>query len=232
MSERPVIGITTYVAPARWGPWEQTAALVPLAYAHAVARAGGRAVLLPPALGTVETTLVAVAGLILCGGPDLDPARYGQSRVATTAHLAPERDAPELELAWAALERDLPLLGICRGMQVLNVLRGGTLHQHLPEVVGHDGHAARPGHFDAHRVRTAPGTRVSAVLGAETTVMSGHHQGIDHVGGGLVASAWSPDGAVEALEDPDRRFAVGVLWHPEQGDDGRLFDALIKAAGA
>jgi putative glutamine amidotransferase len=117
-------------------------------------------------------------------------------------------------------------------MQVLNVLRGGTLHQHLPEVVGHDGHAARPGHFDAHRVRTAPGTRVSAVLGAETTVMSGHHQGIDHVGGGLVASAWSPDGAVEALEDPDRRFAVGVLWHPEQGDDGRLFDALIKAAGA
>jgi putative glutamine amidotransferase len=231
MSGRPAIGITTYVAPARWGPWEQTAALVPLAYAQAVVRAGGRAVLLPPALGTEESTLGAVAGLILCGGPDLDPALYGQSRATATAQLSPERDAPELMLARAALERDLPLLGICRGMQVLNVVRGGTLHQHLPDVVGHDGHATRPGHFDAHRVRTTPGTRVSAVLGAETTVMSGHHQGIDRVGGGLVASAWSPDGAVEALEDPDRRFAVGVLWHPEQGDDGRLFDALIKAAG-
>ena len=137
-----------------------------------------------------------------------------------------------MELARAAMEQDLPLLGICRGMQLLNVLRGGTLHQHLPDVVGHDGHATRPGHLDAHLIRTAPGTRMRALLGGEATVMSGHHQGIDQVGDGLVASAWSPDGAVEALEDPDRRYAVGVLWHPEQGGDGRLFDALIRACSA
>jgi putative glutamine amidotransferase len=178
----------------------------------------------------VKATLDAIGALVLCGGPDLDPALYGQPRATATAHLSPERDAPELELARAALERDLPLLGICRGMQVLNVVRGGTLHQHLPDVVGHDGHATRPGHFDAHRIRTAPGTQVSALLGTETTVISGHHQGIDRVGEGLMASAWSPDGAVEAVEDPDRRFALGVLWHPEQGDDRRLFVALIKAA--
>lgn len=229
---RPVIGITTYLARARWGPWEQTAALVPQAYVGAVERAGGRAVLLPPAAETVEETLSAVAGLVLCGGPDLDPAVYGQTRIPATVHLSPQRDVPELELARAAVERDVPLLGICRGMQVLNVARGGTLHQHLPDVVGHDGHATRPGHFDAHSVRVAPGTRMGAILGAEATVMSGHHQGIGTLGEGLVASAWSPDGAVEALEDPGRRCAVGVLWHPEQGEDGRLFDALLTAACA
>lgn len=230
MSARPVIGITTYVADARWGPWEQRAALVPLAYVEAVVRAGGRPVLLPPVSRMVSEALGAVGGLILCGGPDLDPAVYAQNRNPATAHLSPERDGPELELVAAALARDVPLLGVCRGMQVLNVARGGTLHQHLPDVLGHVGHATAPGHFDAHEVRMAPGTRAASLLGARATVMSGHHQGIDRVGGGLIASAWSPDGAVEAIEAPDGRFALGVLWHPEQGEDGRLFDALVAAA--
>lgn len=230
MAAPPVIGITTYVADARWGPWEQRAALVPLAYVEAVARADGRPVLLPPVSQTASETLGAVAGLILCGGPDLDPAVYGQDRDPASAHLSPERDGPELELVGAALARDVPLLGVCRGTQVLNVARGGTLHQHLPDVVGHDGHATAPGHFDAHDVRMAPGTRVGSLLGARATIMSGHHQGIDRVGEGLIASGWSSDGAVEAIEEPGRRFAVGVLWHPEQGDDGRLFDALVAAA--
>ncbi|MGI8715180.1 MAG: gamma-glutamyl-gamma-aminobutyrate hydrolase family protein [Solirubrobacteraceae bacterium] len=231
MSARPVVGITTYVAPARWGPWEQAAALVPLAYVDAVSRAGGRAVLLPPALDGIAETLRSVQAVILCGGPDLDPALYGQVRAPATAHLSPERDAPELELARAALERDLPLLGICRGMQVLNLVRGGTLHQHLPSVVGHDRHATRPGHFDAHAVAIAPGTRTGSILGERATVSSGHHQGVDRVGAGLVVSARAPDGAIEAIEDPSRGFALGVLWHPEQGEDGRLFDALLDAAG-
>jgi putative glutamine amidotransferase len=227
MTASPVIGITTYVADARWGPWDQRAALVPLAYVDAVARAGGRPVLLPP--GAPES-LGAVGGLILCGGPDLDPAVYGGQRIPATAHLSPERDGPELELVGSALERDVPLLGICRGMQVLNVARGGTLHQHLPDVVGHDGHATAPGHFDAHAVQIAPDTRIGSILGPKATVMSGHHQGIDRVGEGLIVSARSPDGAIEAVEAPDRRFALGVLWHPEQGADGRLFDALVAAA--
>jgi gamma-glutamyl-gamma-aminobutyrate hydrolase PuuD len=187
MAATPVIGITTYVADARWGPWEQTAALVPL------------------------------AGLILCGGPDLDPAVYGQGRIPVSAHLSPDRDGPELALVRAALKRDLPLLGICRGMQVLNVARGGTLHQHLPDVVGHDGHATAPGHFHAHAVRMSPGTRIGSILGARATVMSGHHQGIDLVGDGLIASAWSPDGAVEAIEEPSRRFALGCSGIPSRG---------------
>jgi putative glutamine amidotransferase len=230
MAASPVIGITTYVADARWGPWEQRAALVPLAYVEAVGRAGGRPVLLPPAAQAVPETLGAVAGLILCGGPDLDPAVYGQERIPATAHLSPERDGPELALVRAALERDVPLLGICRGMQVLNVACGGTLHQHLPDVVGHDGHATTPGHLDAHAVQIAPDTRIGSILGSQATVMSGHHQGIDRVGEGLIVSARSPDGAIEAVENPDLRFALGVLWHPEQGADGRLFDALIAAA--
>lgn len=231
MSTRPIVGITTYVVPARWGPWEQTVALVPFSYVAAVSRAGGRAVLFPPTIDGIEETLESVQGVILAGGPDLDPALYRQVRSAATAQRSSERDAPELALARAALERDVPFLGICRGMQVLNVVRGGTLHQHLPDVVGHDGHATQPGHFDAHAVQMAPGTLVARVLGGRATVMSGHHQGLDTVGAGLVASAWSPDGAIEAVEDPTRRFALGVLWHPEQGADGRLFQALLEAVG-
>jgi putative glutamine amidotransferase len=223
MAHRPVVGITTYVAPARWGPWEQAAALTPLAYVDAVTRAGGRPVLLPPVLGATAETLAAIDAVIVCGGPDIDPSLYGRPREPATSVLAPERDGPELELIDAALRDDVPLLGICRGMQLLNVARGGTLVQDLP------GHVTRPGHFEAHEIRTTRGTRAAAILGERVTVMSGHHQGIDELGGGLVVAARTLDRAIEAIEDPDRRFAVGVLWHPEQGDDGRLFEALLNA---
>lgn len=223
MGELPVVGITTYVADAAWGPWRQRAALVPEAYVDAVARAGGRPMLVPPLAGCAPETLAGVSAVIVCGGPDVDPARYGRPREAATAVLAPERDGPELELIDAALACDVPLLGICRGMQMLNVARGGTLLQDLA------GHVTRPGSFDAHPVHTVPGTRLAAILGEGVTVASGHHQGVDTVGAGLVVSARSPDGVIEALEDP-RGFALGVLWHPEQGGDGRLFDALVRAA--
>jgi gamma-glutamyl-gamma-aminobutyrate hydrolase PuuD len=230
-ARRPIIGITTYVAPASWGPWHLPAALVPLGYVSAVAAAGGRPILLPPAPPGGDEILAIAEGLIFCGGPDLDPALYDQERMEETVHLAPERDAPELELMLAALDRDIPVLGICRGMQVLNVARGGSLIQHLPAVVGHDGHATAPGHFDTHPVAIAPESRLGEVLGESAVVHSGHHQGIAAVGAGLTASAWAPDGAVEAVEMRDRSFVVGVLWHPEQGEDRRLFAAMVKAAG-
>ena len=226
----PVIGITSYVADARWGFWDLPAALVPLSYVQAVAACGGRPVLVPPLTDAVAETLGAHDGLILCGGPDLDPGGYGQPASPATTMVNPERDAAELALLRAALADDQPLLGICRGMQLINVAYAGTLHQHLPEVIGHDGHRTRPGQFDLHRVRLAPGTRVGAILGGGVEVSSGHHQGVDQLGAGLVASGWAPDGSIEALEDPGRRFALGVLWHPEEGDDRRLFGALIAAA--
>jgi len=231
-SRRPVIGITTYVADARWGPWDQRAALVPGGYVDAVARAGGRPLLVPPMAGGVDETLEAVDGLIFCGGPDLEPSLYGQPRAAQTVHLSPQRDLPELGLLRAALERDLAVLGICRGMQLLNVACGGSLAQHLPDVVGHDGHATRPGQFDRHSVRTTAGSRIAAILGDSASVHSGHHQGLDALGAGLVVTATAPDGTAEAIELPGARFVIGVLWHPEQGGDGRLFSALADVARA
>ena len=230
IARRPIIAITSYLADARWGPWNQPAALVPRGYVAAVSRAGGRPVLLPPETGGVAETLAVADGLIFCGGPDLEPRLYGHPRQTATAHLAPERDVPELQLLSAALEADVPLLGICRGMQLLNVVRSGTLVQHLPDAVGHDGHATAPGHFDLHDVRTEPGTRTAAILGDAVIVHSGHHQGVGELGEGLVVSARAPDGVIEAIEDPGAAFALGVLWHPEQGDDPRLFDALVAAA--
>ncbi|HEY2259289.1 MAG TPA: gamma-glutamyl-gamma-aminobutyrate hydrolase family protein [Solirubrobacteraceae bacterium] len=227
---RPVIGITSYVAQAQWGLWDLPAALVPLSYAAAVAATGGRPVLLPPMVDGIGETLAAVDGLIFCGGPDIDPAVYGQRAAAATAALSPERDPAELSLLRAALADDVPLLAICRGMQLLNVVRGGTLVQHLPDVVGHEGHRTRPGSFDVHEVQLAPETRIGTVLGPRVTGCSGHHQGIDVIGDGLTAAGWAFDGSVEALEDPGRRFALGVLWHPEEGEDRRLFVALVQAA--
>jgi len=231
-SRRPVIGITTYVADARWGPWHQAAALVPQGYVDAVARARGRPILIPPMRDGLDETLEAVDGLIVCGGPDVEPSLYGQSRAAETVHLSPERDRPELELLRAAIQRGVPVLGICRGMQLLNVARGGSLLQHLPAVVGHQGHATRPGQFDDHPVRTVPGTRIAAILGDAVSIQSGHHQGLDVLGDGLLVSATAPDGIAEAIELPGARFVIGVLWHPEQGEDGQLFAALVDAAAS
>jgi gamma-glutamyl-gamma-aminobutyrate hydrolase PuuD len=227
-----VVGITTYVEPARWGAWELEAALIPYAYVQAVERAGARALLVPPSVDAVEETLDALDGLLLSGGSDLDPDTYGADAHPATNGLRPERDRAELALLDAALARDMPVLAICRGFQVLNVARGGDLVQHLPEVVGDERHREVPGTFSDHPVRIDDGSKLGAVLGDTGPVKSSHHQGVGTVGRGLREVAWAEDGTIEGLEDPERRFAVGVLWHPEAGEDPKLFDALVAEARA
>ncbi len=230
MSKRPIIAITSYAAPARWGAWKLPAALVPLDYVAAVTSAGARPVLLPPMTEAVAESLAIADGLVLCGGPDIDPRTYGGVTAAASADAQPERDAAELALLRAALDQDLPVLGICRGMQLLNIARGGTLIQHLPEVVHHIGHRTEPGRFDLHAVKVRRRTRTGKILGEQRSVCSAHHQGIATVGEGLIATAWAEDESIEAIEDPNKTFAVGVLWHPEAEEDNSLFEALVEAA--
>jgi gamma-glutamyl-gamma-aminobutyrate hydrolase PuuD len=227
---RPVIGITTYVTPAKWSHWELEAALVPSQYVDAVERAGGRPLLVPPVEGGVEETLDSVDGLIFSGGADIDPELYDAEPHPETVGLEPERDRAELQLLSAALERDMPVLAICRGSQVLNIARGGDLVQHLPAVVGDEKHRHTPGTFADHDVEVEAGTKLASLLGDHAAVKSHHHQGFGRVGEGLVESARAEDGTLEAVEDPDKRFAVGVLWHPEAGEDAKLFDALVEQA--
>lgn len=224
---KPLIGITTYVEHASWGHWQLEAALVPYAYVRAVERAGGRAVLVPPDDNGIEEVLDALDGLIFSGGNDMEPREYGADAHPATIGTNPERDRGELALLQAALEHDLPVLAICRGFQVLNVARGGDIVQHLPEVVGHEEHREAVGEFSEHAVRVDPSSQVRAAHGL---VKSHHHQALGRIGDGLRAVAWAEDGTVEALEDPDKRFVVGVLWHPEAGEDQRLFEQLVEAA--
>jgi putative glutamine amidotransferase len=230
---RPLVGITTYVEPARWGYWELEAALIPSDYVNAVQDAGGRPLLVPPVEDGVEETLEALDGIVFTGGSDLDPAEYGEEAHPETFGIRKDRDRAELALLSAALERDLPVLGICRGIQVLNVARGGDLHQHLPELVGHERHKHDPpGTFVDHEVAIEPETKLAALLGDVHGVKSHHHQGLRRLGEGLVEAARADDGTVEAIEDPSRRFALGVLWHPEAGENMRLFEALVREAAA
>ena len=230
---RPLVGITAYAErEAAWGVWRQPAALIPLAYVHAIEQAGGRPLLVPPSEEGVDETLDALDGLLVSGGPDLDPSLYGQEAHPATAGVHAERDRGELALLTAALERDLPVLAVCRGSQLLNVARGGDLVQHLPDVVGHERHKHTPGAFADHEVEVAEGTRLAALVGGRAPVKSHHHQGFGRVGDGLVATAWADDGTVEALEDPGKAFALGVLWHPEEGEDGALFRGLVEEACA
>lgn len=231
---RPIIGITSYAQPARWGSWELPAALVPLYYVESVERAGGRALVVPPSEDGIEETLDVLDGIVFSGGIDIDPAVYGAERHPATDPAQAHRDAGELRLLEAALERDLPTLAICRGFQLLNVLRGGDLVQHLPEEVGHEGHRETLGVFSEHPVEVRGGTKLAAILGPRhDSVQSSHHQGVGRVGEGLVESAFAEDGSLEGLEDPTKRFALGVLWHPEmEADDKRLFEALVVEARA
>jgi putative glutamine amidotransferase len=227
----PVIGITTYVTPAKWGSWDMDASLIPHDYVRAVEEAGGRPLLVPPSENGLEETLDALDGIIFSGGSDLDPEHYGAEAHPETSGIHEERDRAELELMKAALARDMPVLGICRGIQVLNVARGGDLHQHLPEIVGHEGHKHDPGgEFIDHDVAIEPDTTLAKILGHRHGVKSHHHQGLDSVGEGLRVSAHAEDGSIEGVEDPQRRFALGVLWHPEAGDDLKLFQALVEQA--
>jgi gamma-glutamyl-gamma-aminobutyrate hydrolase PuuD len=227
---RPIIGITSYAEDARWGVWEAPAALIPLAYVEAIEAAGGRPLIVPPCLEAVDETLDALDALLFSGGADLDPASYGAETHPTTNDVRPERDGAELALLEAALARDMPVLAVCRGSQVLNVARGGDLVQHLPDVVGHEGHKHTPGVFADHDVEVLPDTKLHGVIGDHAPVKSHHHQGYGRLGAGLRESARADDGTVEAIEDPSRRFALGVLWHPEEGEDAALFRALVEEA--
>ncbi len=227
---RPVIGITAYAEQARWGVWEAPAALIPLSYVSAIERAGGRPLLVPPSEDGIEETLAVLDGILFSGGSDIDPDTYGAEAHPETNGVRPERDQAELALLEAALARDMPVLAVCRGSQVLNVARGGDLVQHLPEVVGHEGHKHTPGVFADHDVEILPGTKLQEVVGDHAPVKSHHHQGYGRIGDGLREAALADDGTVEAIEDPERRFALGVLWHPEAGEDAALFEALVEEA--
>ncbi|HST24684.1 MAG TPA: gamma-glutamyl-gamma-aminobutyrate hydrolase family protein [Gaiellaceae bacterium] len=230
---RPVIGITAYAEEeTAWGAWKLPAALVPLAYVRAVQAAGGRAFVIPPSDDGVDETLDRLDGIVFSGGSDIEPELYGAETHAETKGTRPGRDRAELALLTGALERDMPVLAVCRGSQVLNVALGGDLEQHVPERVGHEGHREVTGTFSEHGVEIAPGSRLHAIVGERTSVKSHHHQGYGQLGQGLRESARAEDDTVEAIEDPSRRFTVGVLWHPEEGDDLRLFEELVEQARA
>ena len=220
------------MTPARFGVWEDEVALVPARLRSRGGACGRAAVLVPPSDDGVEETLDALDGVIFSGGSDLDPELYGQDPHPETKGVVPERDRAELALLQAALARDMPVLAICRGSQVLNVAAGGDLVQHLPDDVGHDGHKHTPGVFADHDVVIEQGTRLGELLGGHAPVKSHHHQGFGRLGSGLRVSAHADDGAVEAVEDPSRRFALGVLWHPEAGEDLQAVRGARRGSGS
>jgi putative glutamine amidotransferase len=236
---RPVIGICTALERARWSVWEQQALLLPRNYVTEVQRAGAFALMLAPdprLIADPHEALALIDGLVLAGGADIDPATYGRDGHAETSGTVPERDAFELALVRAAIELDMPVLGICRGMQLINVARGGTLVQHLPERVGHPEHRRVVGSFEGadHDVDLAEGTLAMRVVGeARHATKSHHHQGVDSLGEGLKISGTSVmDDLAEAIELPDRRFVLGVQWHPEADATSPVLGALVQAARA
>ncbi|WP_327427400.1 gamma-glutamyl-gamma-aminobutyrate hydrolase family protein [Streptomyces sp. NBC_01236] len=222
---RPLIGVSTYLeSGARWGVWELEAALLPAGYPRLVQRAGGLAVMLPPDdPAQAAATVARLDGVVVAGGPDVDPVRYGAERSPRTGPAAPERDAWELALIRAALASGTPLLGICRGLQLLNVALGGTLVQHI------DGHVKDAGVFGHHEVTPVPGSLYAGVVPEVTAVPTYHHQAVERLGDGLRASAHAADGTVEAIELPGSSWVLGVQWHPEAGEDLRVMQALINA---
>jgi len=227
---RPRIGLSTYLEEATWGTWSRPAAIVGRVYLDAVARAGGTPLLLPP-VGTDEHAVDALDGLMLIGGADVTPSSYGAEPHPETVITRPDRDEHERRLLASALDRDLPVLGICRGAQLLTVALGGTLRQHLPDELGHPGHRPSVGVFGNTRVTTAPGSLVATILGEALTVPCYHRQGLSEQGTRLVPTAWAEDGLVEAVELPGARWVLGVQWHPEEDpEDLRLFEALVGVA--
>jgi len=235
LPRKPVIGLTTYKQRAQTGVWDVTAAFLPAVYFEAVQRAGGIPILLPPQPVDDEVTgrvLDGLDGLIVTGGADVDPARYGQEAAPETDKPHLERDTWEDALLTGAIDRGLPFLGICRGMQVLNVNRGGTLLQHLPDVVGDDRFRIGNGKFATNLVETEPGSELDALVGAKLPVKSYHHQGLDVVGDGLKVTARTDDGIVQAVELEGVPFGLAVQWHPEEdaAEDARLFAGLVGAA--
>lgn len=225
---KPLIGISTYQQEASWGVWTLPAALVPAGYPRLVQRSGGLPVLLPPGdPAAAAATVARLDAVVIAGGADVAPARYGAEPHPRTGPPSLDRDAWELALIEAALAGGVPLLGICRGLQLLNVARGGTLVQHL------DGHAGAPGVFERHDIKPVPGTLLARTLPEPVSVPTYHHQAVDRLGRGLLASAHAEDGTIEALELPDTPgFTLAVQWHPEAGDDTRVMEALVAASTA
>ena len=233
-ARRPVIGITSYVEPATRGDWvDVPSAILPLRYVTMVEQSGGVVVLVPPRADADDALAAEVLdrldGLVIAGGAAIDPQRYAAERHPEVQESRADRDASELALARVAGQRSVPLLGICRGMQVMAVAAGGVLEQHVPDRVGHVDHSPGLAVYGAHAIQTVPGTRLAELLGPESTVPTYHHQSVQ-THPGFVPAAWAPDGTLEAMEDPEADFRVGVQWHPEMGDDPRLFDALVQAA--
>lgn len=229
----PLIGMTSYFEPARWGVWVREAMLLPATYVRSVERAGGVPVLLPP-VGDLRGIPALVRGLdaiVFAGGGDIDPELYGAPAHHTTGPRQPQRDRFELALLRAVMEAGLPFLAVCRGMQLLNVARGGDLIQHLPDVVGHEGHAPAVGRIGGHRVQIGPTSLLGKILGETVNVPTYHHQAVQRLGDDLTPVAWAGDQVIEAVELQDHPFGVGVQWHPEEGDDPRLLEALVAAAG-
>ncbi len=230
LSSPPIVGITTYREQARWGVWDAVADVLHAGYAQSVEAAGGAVVLLPPADPEHAAAVVArIDALVVAGGADVDPDRYGADPHPRTGGTRPDRDAWELALLTAAARRDLPTLMVCRGMQLEAARVGGTLDQHTPDVVGHDGHAPAAGQYGDITVTTVAGSTVGEILGPRREVRCHHHQSV-RTFPGLVASAYAEDGTVEAFEHPDRPFWVGVQWHPETQADVGLLRALVAAA--
>jgi putative glutamine amidotransferase len=226
----PLIGISSYLERTRFGVWDVPAAVLPRGYLDGVVAAGGVPVLLPPVGEWTAHLLSRLDGLVIAGGADIDPSCYGADRRIESGPPRPDRDESERRLVDLALGSGLPLLGVCRGMQLLNVALGGTLHQHLPDEVGNHDHLPMPGTFGRVPVKVAAGSRLAGILGEHADVQCHHHQSLDRLGEGLTAVAWAGDGTVEGIELPGR-FALGVQWHPEEDViDRRLFAALVGEA--
>jgi putative glutamine amidotransferase len=234
LTRSPRIGLTTYRETAAWGVWNEPADVLPASYAKGIAAAGGVPMLLPPWPAAtddvvVETVLAGIDGLLLTGGADIEPGRYGASREPATGPERADRDSWELALADAAQRRGMPVLGVCRGMQVLAVGHGSQLVQHLPDLVGDDSHCPVVGVHGRHEVRVAAGSRLAAIAGERVEVATYHHQSVAAVDAPLVATGWAADGTIEAIERPGQGWTLGVQWHPEVIGGEELFEAFVGA---
>jgi len=230
---RPRIALTTYDDHATWGAWNRRADVLPASYASAVYLAGGCPILLPTGSPhAARDALWDVSALVITGGPDVGAQLSPEVGRSGSAIAGRNRDHWEIALLDEAARRDLPTLGVCRGMQLMNVGLGGTLHRHLPDVVGHEGHQIAPGVFTQHQVSLAPGSELAEVLGLRINVATCHHQAIDRLGRGVSAVGWADDRSIEAIELPERTFAQGVQWHPEESEDVTLFATLVYHAAS
>ena len=228
---RPIIGITGELEATRWRNWIREAVVSPVSYTRAVERAGGAPLILPPVPSDSVSSLIAkIDALVVAGGRDVDPSLYNQAPHEQTDAPDHRRDRFEILMTRAAIDADLPFLAICRGMHILNVARGGTLIQHLPDRLGSESHKPDPVKMTTHDVQVSEASKLGRVLGAAAQVPAAHHQAIDRIGSGLLSVAWTPDQVVEAVELQGHKFGIGVQWHPEEGDDARIFEALVAAA--